>query len=190
MANFNLNDYETVDERLRRFKKDWPDSQIVTELVDQVGNVGATRWVVKTSIWRERHDGRPDATGYAFEVDGSGMANNTSALENCETSSTGRALGNLGYSGNKRATREEMEKVQREEARQADLKQWADNILAFEKAGDWAKIEQGMEWAKKKGDQQKFFYAQGVLQRRPSPQEAQETAQQVLDAEVVTNEQG
>ena len=75
-------------------------------------------------------------------------------------------------------------------ARKSDLQKWADNILAFEKAGEWQKIEQGMEWAKRQSDREKFLYAQGVLQRRPSPQEAQETAQQVLDAEVVTNEQG
>jgi hypothetical protein len=41
------------------------------------------------------------------------MANKTSALENCETSSIGRALANAGYSGNRRATREEMAKVER-----------------------------------------------------------------------------
>jgi hypothetical protein len=41
------------------------------------------------------------------------MANQTSALENCETSAIGRALANAGYSGNKRTTREEMAKVER-----------------------------------------------------------------------------
>ena len=73
-------------------------------------------------------------------------------------------------------------------ARKSDLQSWADNILAFEKAGEWQKIEQGMEWAKRQSDREKFLYAQGVLQRRPSPQEAQDNAQQVLDAEVVTND--
>ena len=82
----------------------------------------------------------------------------------------------------------EQEAQSREEARKADLQSWADNIMAFEKAGDWDKIEAGMNWARQKGDREKFLYAQGVLQRRPSPQEAQETAQQVLDAEVVTND--
>ena len=82
----------------------------------------------------------------------------------------------------------EQEAQSREDERKADLQSWADNILAFEKAGDWDKIEAGMNWARQKGDREKFLYAQGVLQRRPSPQEAQETAQQVLDAEVVTND--
>jgi hypothetical protein len=41
------------------------------------------------------------------------MANKTSALENCETSAIGRALANMGLSGDQRASREEMAKVQR-----------------------------------------------------------------------------
>jgi len=41
------------------------------------------------------------------------MANKTSALENCETSAIGRALANCGYGGDKRVSREEMDKVQR-----------------------------------------------------------------------------
>lgn len=185
MANFNLNDYETVDERLRRFKKDWPDSQITTELVDQVGNVGATRWVVKASIWRDRDTDRPDATGYAFEVDGAGMANKTSALENGETSAIGRALANLGYSGNKRATREEMEKVQREEARQADLKAWADKCLALEKAGELDKLKANMQWAGKKGDRDKFHIAQGIVQRLEAATTEPQSVGDVMDAEVI-----
>jgi hypothetical protein len=41
------------------------------------------------------------------------MTQKTSALETCETSSIGRALANMNLSGNKRASREEMEKVAR-----------------------------------------------------------------------------
>lgn len=119
MANFNLADYETVDSRIKRFYGDYPTGRIVTHLVDSAGEVGKTRWVVRAEIWRapfydEEFDipaPAPDATGYAFENDGEGMANRTSALENCETSAIGRALANLGYSGDRRASREEMTKA-------------------------------------------------------------------------------
>ena len=47
----------------------------------------------------------------SFEIDGTGMANKTSALENAETSAVGRALAQAGYSGSRRTTREEMAKV-------------------------------------------------------------------------------
>lgn len=114
MANFNLADYETVDQRIKRFYQDHPDGRIITSMHEPVGSVGSTRWVVKASIYKDSNPERQiDSTGYAFEVDGIGMANRTSALENCETSAIGRALANLGYSGDKRASREEMQKTQR-----------------------------------------------------------------------------
>lgn len=121
MANFNLADYETVDSRIKRFYTDHPEGRITTELVESLGEVGKTRWLVKASVFRQVYEDYdmarsirqewPDSTGYAFENDGEGMANRTSALENCETSAIGRALANLGYSGDKRASREEMTKA-------------------------------------------------------------------------------
>jgi hypothetical protein len=59
----------------------------------------------------------PKASGLAYEVDSVSGPQASSALEVCETSAIGRALANAGYSGNKRASREEMEKVQRFEER-------------------------------------------------------------------------
>lgn len=41
--------------------------------------------------------GARTATGWAMEVIGDGFINKTSAVENCESSAVGRALGNLGY---------------------------------------------------------------------------------------------
>jgi hypothetical protein len=111
MANFDLNAYETVDSRIKRFYTDHPEGRITTELVAAEGQVGATRWIVKASVFRNSGYEVPDGTGYAFEVDGTGMANKTSALENGETSAIGRALANIGYSGDKRASREEMAKA-------------------------------------------------------------------------------
>jgi hypothetical protein len=61
----------------------------------------------------DQHTNNPKASGLAFEIEGTSGANKTSALENAETSAIGRALANAGYSGNKRASREEMEKVAR-----------------------------------------------------------------------------
>jgi hypothetical protein len=118
MAQFNLNDYETVEERLRRFwaDKNHSDARIVTinhttELDRQVST-----WVVEARIYLTRQDqldDLPKATGWAFEVDGQGMAQKTAALETAETSAIGRCLANMNFSGNKRTSREEMEKAQR-----------------------------------------------------------------------------
>jgi len=105
---FNLEDYETVEERLIKFWKDHPDGQIHTKLMEHTSG----RFIVEASIYRTEADTRPWTTGLAEEtVQGRGV-NATSALENCETSAIGRALANAGYATKgKRASREEMTKV-------------------------------------------------------------------------------
>ena len=105
---FNLEDYETVEERLVKFWKDHQDGQIHTRLLEST----ASRFIVEASIYRTEADARPWTTGLAEEtVQGRGV-NATSALENCETSAIGRALANAGYATKgKRASREEMSKV-------------------------------------------------------------------------------
>jgi len=110
---FNLDDYETVEERLIKFWKDHPDGQIHTQPLEQ----SASRFIVLASIYRTEADARPWTTGLAEEtVQGRGV-NATSALENCETSAIGRALANAGYATKgKRASREEMTKVAKTQA--------------------------------------------------------------------------
>jgi hypothetical protein len=105
---FNLEDYETVEERLVKFWKDHPDGQIHTKVLEHT----SSRFIVEASIYRTEADARPWTTGLAEEtIQGRGV-NATSALENCETSAIGRALANAGYATKgKRASREEMSKV-------------------------------------------------------------------------------
>lgn len=116
MAQFNLADYETVEERLKRFWADNPDARITTINHTTAADRSVNTWVVEARIYLTADDQANElhkATGWAFEVDGAGMANKTSALENAETSAIGRALANMNYSGNKRTSREEMQKVER-----------------------------------------------------------------------------
>ena len=105
---FNLADYEPVEVRLEKFIKDYPSFRIATEL--EV--VEATRYIVKAYLFKDASDGVAWATGYAEETVSSRGVNQTSALENCETSAIGRALANAGYAPKgKRPSREEMTKV-------------------------------------------------------------------------------
>jgi hypothetical protein len=105
---FNLADYEPVEVRLEKFIKDYPAFRIATEL--EV--VEASRYIVKAYLFKDASDGVAWATGYAEETVTSRGVNQTSALENCETSAIGRALANAGYAPKgKRPSREEMTKV-------------------------------------------------------------------------------
>ena len=109
---FNLEDYETVEERLEKFWKEHPDGRIDTTLVEST----LQRFIVKASVFRTEVDAQAWTTGYAEETVSTRGVNSTSALENCETSAIGRALANAGYvTKGKRPSREEMSKVKANE---------------------------------------------------------------------------
>jgi hypothetical protein len=137
---FNLDDYETVEERLIKFWKEHPDGRIDTKLVE----ASATRFIVQAYIYRTEADQHPWASGLAEEtVSGRGV-NATSALENCETSALGRALASAGYATKgKRPSREEMAKVQEQskvkasiEEVKAKMAQTASEYIPVAKADD------------------------------------------------------
>ncbi|MEO7719428.1 MAG: hypothetical protein ABIY70_24770 [Capsulimonas sp.] len=111
MANFNLNDYETVEQRLKRFWGDHPLGAVITDIYrvsDDHKNV-----IIKASIWFDKSDPMPAGVGYAQESQGGNGPNSNCWVENCDTSAVGRALANCTYSGDKRPSREEMAKANR-----------------------------------------------------------------------------
>jgi len=89
MPQFDLSQYETVEERIRRFYEMHPDGRIITEDLTAEDDRDRGVWRVKATIYLtdgDQANDLPKATGHAFEIDGQGMANKTAALENCETS--------------------------------------------------------------------------------------------------------
>lgn len=114
MAKFDLASYETVEERIKKFYSIYDDGRIVTECV-VAGDDG--KWLFKAFVYVTAGDqaaGLPKATGYASETDGGPQAEWKAELG--ETSSIGRALANMNLAA-KRASREEMQKVERVENR-------------------------------------------------------------------------
>jgi hypothetical protein len=118
---FNLADYEPVEVRLEKFINDHKDFRISTEL--EV--VDTNRYIVKAYLYKNFADTVAWATGLAEETVTSRGVNQTSALENCETSAIGRARANAGYAPKgKRASREEMTKVVKAPAPKVDKDYW------------------------------------------------------------------
>lgn len=115
MAAFNLEAYETVEERHARALELYPDLRV--EIINHTteNDRAQSTWVVEARVYMNAGDqamGLFKASEWAFEVDGVGMANKTSALENAATSALGRCL-RWAFAGSKGASRSEMEKVQR-----------------------------------------------------------------------------
>ncbi|NDB58601.1 hypothetical protein EB001_09160 [bacterium] len=112
---YSLEDYETVDMRLRRLYTQFPQARVLTDMVYRDDR----SFIVKAELYLNSEDLSPVSTGYAEEIVGAGFVNKTSALENCETSAIGRCISNsilvLGTPEGKRPSRSEMEKVERYE---------------------------------------------------------------------------
>jgi hypothetical protein len=122
MAKFDLDNYIDVAERIEQFYEKYPNGRLLTELLNVEGwNGKQTQFIVKSYAY----DGDVLlSTGLAEESFGSSGPNQTSALENAETSSLGRCIANLGFQTTRegkrqRPSRQEMEKVQRGPVRTA-----------------------------------------------------------------------
>ena len=112
MAKFNLENYETVEDRLKQYWKDNPNGRIWTEVVHETEDGSCV--TIRALVYINADDSNPISTGIAQETKGQGGFANTDAwVENCETSAIGRALANWKYqgSGKARPSQQEMSKV-------------------------------------------------------------------------------
>lgn len=123
---FNLDNYETVKDRITRFYADHANGRILTKLVNNPDTLSEYA-AFKAYIYL---DDVLKSTGYAMEQKGQGV-NRDAWVENSETSAIGRALANMDYCGTMRPSREEMQKVGNQPI-SPDMVQW---ITGIETAG-------------------------------------------------------
>lgn len=88
-------DYAEVNERITAFRKLFPEGFITTNVISHENGL----IVMGASCGYYAEDGSMHilGTGTAYEKAGSSQINNTSYIENCETSAVGRALGMAGF---------------------------------------------------------------------------------------------
>lgn len=116
MTTFNLDDYEMVKERKKRFYEKYPDGRIIPLHIE----LNCEHAIFQCFVYKNSEDQKnqlPLSSGTAQEFKGVGsFANKVSWCENCEESAVGRALDNAGFSSNNRCSKEEMIKVVRQKS--------------------------------------------------------------------------
>lgn len=95
-------EYETVALRVKKFREAHPNYRLLTAIVHR-----DEACVVMCAMISDAN-GNVIATGHAEEFRSSSQINETSALENCETSAIGRALAALGMGGTEFASADEV----------------------------------------------------------------------------------
>lgn len=87
--------YVEVNERIKAFRKVFPEGFILTDMVSNNDGLCVFRAEVGYYVGGELKVVL--GTGTAYENEGSSFINKTSYIENCETSAVGRALGMAGF---------------------------------------------------------------------------------------------
>ena len=98
--------YTTVATRLEIFRKHTGFKYGINTDIVTYGSKPGEKIVIKATISTDQ--GFVLASGTAEEIIGSGNINKTSAVENCESSAWGRALGSLGIHGGEFPSYDEM----------------------------------------------------------------------------------
>jgi hypothetical protein len=106
---FNLEDYETVSDRVARFQKLHLGGRIVTQVVSLDNSKGEV--LAKAEVYREHEDTQPAGVDYAFGIAATyPQSMRKFYVEDTITSAVGRAL-SLILDTDKKPTREDMQKV-------------------------------------------------------------------------------
>ena len=84
-------DYAEVNQRIKAFRMVYPRGAILPELISEIDGILTFKVEIKDE------DGYTLSIAHAREKINSNLINQTNALENCETSAVGRALGMCGF---------------------------------------------------------------------------------------------
>lgn len=102
-------DYAEVSQRIQAFRRVYPDGFILPRMVSNENGL----CVFRTEVGYYTPDMQPVVlgAGTAYEKEGSTYINKTSYIENCETSSVGRALGMAGFGNTSVASADEVQRA-------------------------------------------------------------------------------
>ena len=122
--------YTTVSERCFSWREEHPDQTMQSEIVFHDDK----KVIVKSTIFDA--EGKIISTGHAEEVRSSSKINSTSALENAETSSLGRALSFHKYAGSEIASADEVANAISQQKDKEVVSEWKDYMDKVREHGD------------------------------------------------------
>lgn len=134
--NIKGSEYVTVAERIKYFNEHYPDGSITPEIISDIKD---DRVVIRATV-RPHLDSSRIFIGHSQALWGDGYINKTSAIENCETSAIGRALGFMGIGVvDSIASVDEIVKAQN--AEESEAKYLSNNKKATDKQINWLKAK-------------------------------------------------
>lgn len=134
MSKFDLENYETVQERIETFTKMYPNGSIITDIFTETRTDGRVEWICKATV-RKDAEGVICATGWASEYEGANKFAPHNACELAETSARGRALLAIGIG--QQASRDEVASARSKEESPKKLPQadpWSDGMALLGEA--------------------------------------------------------
>ena len=90
-TNIKGKDYAEVNQRIKAFRMVYPQGTITTQMISNQDGI----CIFKAAVIDDHNNIL--GTGHAYEKEDSSFINQTSYIENCETSAVGRALGMAGF---------------------------------------------------------------------------------------------
>lgn len=122
-------EYAEVNQRVKAFRMVYPQGKIFTEMVSNENGI----CIFRATVYDE--NGEVLSTGTAFEKQTSSQINQTSYIENCETSACGRALGFAGFGiDTSIASYEEVKNAQAQQDKQEGENKASEQANAKDKA--------------------------------------------------------
>lgn len=128
MSKFDLENYETVQERIETFTALYPNGSIITDVFTETRADGRVEWICKATV-RKDAEGVVSATGWASEYEGANKFAPHNACELAETSARGRALLAIGIG--QQASRDEVASARSKEESPKKLPEkdpWSDGM--------------------------------------------------------------
>jgi len=160
-VNIKGKEYVEVHERITHLRQNYKDAQLLTEIISNDNGV----CVMKATLII---NDKVVSTGHAYEKEDSTYINNTSYIENCETSAVGRCLGNFGIGINSSiaSADEVVNAITQQQQKPKEKNEWEKKLLEQANNNESLLIEISDSWNNGiKSEKQYYWFVKQLVDR-------------------------